>query len=58
MTTYGYGRVSTNGQDLASQEAELVAAGCAKVFKEKYQARRLIALSWPSSSAGLSQAMW
>jgi DNA invertase Pin-like site-specific DNA recombinase len=35
MTAYGYGRVSTNGQDLGSQEAELLAAGCAKVFKEK-----------------------
>ena len=35
MTTYGYARVSTSGQDLAAQEAELMAAGAAKVFKEK-----------------------
>jgi len=35
MTTYGYARVSTNGQDFAAQEAELTAAGCYKVFEEK-----------------------
>ena len=31
---YGYARVSTAGQDLASQVAQLEAAGCEKVFKE------------------------
>src|SRR5215470_18089359 len=35
MAAYGYARVSTNGQDLCSQEAELFAAGWTKVFKEK-----------------------
>jgi DNA invertase Pin-like site-specific DNA recombinase len=35
VTTYGYARVSTRDQDLATQDAELMAAGCAKVFKEK-----------------------
>ena len=35
MATYGYARVSTIGQDLGSQETELLAAGCARVFKEK-----------------------
>jgi DNA invertase Pin-like site-specific DNA recombinase len=35
MTIYGYARVSTNGQDLVEQIAELDQAGCAKVFREK-----------------------
>jgi DNA invertase Pin-like site-specific DNA recombinase len=35
MPLYGYARVSTRNQDLARQDAELMAAGCAKVFKEK-----------------------
>jgi DNA invertase Pin-like site-specific DNA recombinase len=35
MTTYGYARVSTDGQTLAAQDAQLRAAGCAKVYGEK-----------------------
>jgi DNA invertase Pin-like site-specific DNA recombinase len=32
---YGYARVSTDAQDLSSQLAQLRAAGCEKVFREK-----------------------
>jgi DNA invertase Pin-like site-specific DNA recombinase len=35
MTIYGYARVSTAGQTLASQDAQLMGAGCAKVYAEK-----------------------
>ena len=41
MTVYGYARVSTSAQDLAAQEAELTAAGCAKVFKEKVSGAKI-----------------
>ena len=35
MTVYGYARVSTDDQTLAAQDAQLHAAGCAKVYSEK-----------------------
>src|SRR5712672_439864 len=35
MTICGYARVSTDGQTLAAQGAQLHAAGCAKVYSEK-----------------------
>jgi DNA invertase Pin-like site-specific DNA recombinase len=38
MTVYGYARVSTDGQTLAAQDAQLHAAGCAKVYSEKVSA--------------------
>ena len=40
MTVYGYGRVSTDGQSLSAQLAELKAAKCAKVFQEKVSGAR------------------
>ena len=40
MTIYGYERVSTDGQTLASQDAQLHAAGCAKVYSEKASGAR------------------
>ena len=35
MTNYGYARVSARDQHLTGQVAELTAAGCTKVFREK-----------------------
>jgi DNA invertase Pin-like site-specific DNA recombinase len=35
MAIFGYARVSTRGQDVAAQVAELMTAGCAKVYREK-----------------------
>src|SRR4051812_7965411 len=35
MTLFGYARVSTRDQDLSAQTAQLRAAGCGKVYREK-----------------------
>jgi DNA invertase Pin-like site-specific DNA recombinase len=40
MTVYGYARVSTEGQSLTAQVAELKAAGCQRVFQEKINGAR------------------
>src|SRR5215467_1971504 len=40
MATFGYARVSTDGQSLTSQDAELHASGCAKVYAEKISGAR------------------
>jgi DNA invertase Pin-like site-specific DNA recombinase len=40
MTVYGYARVSTEGQSLTAQVAELKAAGCRRVFQEKINGAR------------------
>ena len=40
MAIYGYARVSTDGQSLAAQIAELKAAKCAKIYREKISGAR------------------
>src|SRR5713101_3807774 len=40
MTVYGYARVSTDGQSLAAQLAELKSAKCEKLFQEKVSGAR------------------
>jgi DNA invertase Pin-like site-specific DNA recombinase len=38
---FGYARVSTRDQDLTGQVAELTAAGCAKVYREKVSGAKI-----------------
>jgi DNA invertase Pin-like site-specific DNA recombinase len=40
MAVYGYARVSTDGQSLSAQFAELKAAKCEKIFQEKISGAR------------------
>jgi DNA invertase Pin-like site-specific DNA recombinase len=40
VTIYGYARVSTKDQNLASQDAQLRAAGCTKIYAEKVSGAR------------------
>ena len=47
MTIYGYARVSTDGQSLASQDAQLHAAGCAKAIRRRSAVLAATVPSWP-----------
>ena len=55
MTLYGYARVSTDGQSLSAQLAELKAAKCAKIFQEKISGARSDGKQLTRLMAGLAK---
>jgi predicted site-specific integrase-resolvase len=63
MTMFGYARVSTHDQNLTGQTAELMAAGCAKVYREKASGAKSdraelakVSVSWRKATCWLSHA--
>src|SRR4249920_3280849 len=55
MAVYGYARVSTDGQSLSAQLAELKAAKCEKIFQEKISGARADRKQLTRLMAGLAK---
>ncbi|WP_462122728.1 recombinase family protein [Methylorubrum thiocyanatum] len=63
---YGYARVSTEAQDLANQRAQLTAAGCEKIFADKFtgtsaerpQLKKLLAALAPGDLLVIAREMY
>jgi hypothetical protein len=58
MTTYGYARVSTDGQTLAAQDAQLHAAGCVVLDLCKIDRHRGIADIRPRLGQPVAGGLW
>ena len=61
MTTYGYARVSTRGQQrdgngLGAQRAQLLAAGCSEVAEEAFSARAAMMRSFVTCSSAAASS--